>query len=70
MQATEIIKRTATYFVKCDADLALELWNAGQSFKQIRDAIAPGASKTSVVRAINRAVRAGGIKQPHTKGKS
>jgi len=56
--------------IKVDAGEALALWNAGKSLRQIRDAIAPGASHVAVLRAIRRAVRAGGAAVPHRGSKN
>lgn len=43
-----------------DPATALALWNAQKSLREIRNLIAPAASKTAVARAIRQAVKAGG----------
>jgi len=43
-----------------DSAEALRLRNAGLSLREIRDQIAPGHSRMSVLRAIRRAIRNGG----------
>jgi DNA-binding transcriptional regulator LsrR (DeoR family) len=51
--------------VKVDSAAALQLWNRGLNLRQIASAIAPGASRMSVSRAIQRAVKSGGVRIPH-----
>lgn len=54
---------------KIDPNVALALWNQGQSLGQIRAALAPTASKMAVQRAIRRAVKAGGAARPPVPAK-
>jgi hypothetical protein len=53
--------------VAVDATAALALWNEGKTIDQIRLALAPTACRMSVVRALRRAVRAGGVKLPNPR---
>lgn len=49
---------------KIDAAHALALWNEGKTMREIIAALAPGASRMAAVRAIQRAVKAGGVRTP------
>jgi hypothetical protein len=60
------ITRTIIRSVAVDADQALALWNEGRTIRQIVAALAPGACRMSVVRALRRAVKDGGVRLPAT----
>jgi hypothetical protein len=52
---TETVFKIRTYEVKVDSQEALKLHRAGKSLRQIAEALAPGASRMAVSRAIQRA---------------
>ena len=55
---------TVTRIVAVDSDKALALWNEGNTTREIIEALAPGASRMAVVRALRRAVAHGGVRLP------
>ena len=57
---TETVVQRRTYEVKVDSEKALALHSAGKTLRQIAQALAPGASRMAVSRAIRRAKKGNG----------
>jgi hypothetical protein len=63
---TETIFKIRTYEVKVASAEALKLHRAGRTLRQIAEALAPGASRMAVSRAIQRGKNAEACHEPAT----